>query len=115
MARYLEYDKKTGRIISEIISEAMPEVASNCALLEINDDLQIDTSLYAVKDGVLIKAQESITERLEREELSKQHLENTRKRMKSLGWECIMAILDNNDEAVKECQDEFRKLKAFIL
>ena len=115
MARYIEYEKKTGRIISEVISDTQPETSGNCALLEINDDLQIDTSLYAVKDGQLVKAQESISERLEREELSKQHLENTRKRMKSLGWECIMAILDNNDEAVKECQNEFKKLKAFIL
>ena len=74
----------------------------------------IDTSAYAVRDGQLVKLFETMEERLERERLRKERKEQTRQRIKAMCWECVASILDNNDDAVKDLQAEYSRLKAYI-
>ena len=109
MARYLEYDTNSGRIISEIISSIPPTIAGGYGLYQ-----EVDTAAYAVRDGKLVKLYETAEERIERERLRKIKKEQTRERIKSMAWECAMAILDDNDEAIKHLQKEFKELKAYI-
>ena len=54
MARYLEYEINSGRIISEIISATEPTPAEGYGLLEIPDNAELDTTIYAIKNGVLV-------------------------------------------------------------
>ena len=114
MARYLEYEKASGRIISEIISTYEPIVADGVGLLEIASDVELDTNLYSVKNGVLVKQYETNEERTERERLKREHQEKVRKRVQSMVLEVPIAILEGDDEAIEELRKEYRKLKALM-
>ena len=114
MARYLEYDKTTGRIISEIVSATKPEISGDYGLLEIADGVGFDTALYAVRDGQLVKMYETNEERLERERVKKEHGEQIRQRVKSMMYEAIMAILDDNEEALNDLKREYKSLKQYL-
>ena len=100
MARYLEYDKTTGRIISEIISASKPEVSGNYDVLEVADSLKINTALYCV--------------RLERERVKKEHGEQIRRRIKAMMYEVIIAILDDNENALNDLKAEYKSLKGYL-
>lgn len=114
MARYLEYEKASGRIISEIISTDEPIVANGIELFEIAPDVELDTSLYSVKNGMLVKQYETNEERIESEKLKREHQEKVRKRVQSMVFEVPIAILEGDDEAIEELRKEYRKLKAFM-
>ena len=114
MARYLEYDKTSGRILSEITSDTKPETSENCGLLEISGNDEINTTLYAVRSGQLVKLYESETERQERERIRREQMESIRQRVKGMTYELCLAILDANDDAVKDLQNEYRSLKAYF-
>ena len=114
MARYLEYDTNTGRIISEIISSGKPKLSGNYALLEIQDGQEINTSLYAVRDGQLVKLYETNEERLEREKVRREYGAKIRERVKSMVYETIIAVLDDNGKALEDLKAEYKSLKAFL-
>lgn len=114
MARYLEYEKASGRIISEIYSTYEPEVAEGVGLLELTTEDEIDTSLYSVKNGVLVKNFETNEERIERERLKREHQEKVRKRVQSMVLEVPIAILENDDDAIEELRKEYQRLKAYM-
>ena len=114
MPRYLEYDKNTGRIVCEIVSATKPEASGNFELLEITDAQEIDTSLYAVRNGQLVKLYETNEERSERERLRKENAERVRERMKTMEHEYIFAKLDENETAVKDLIREFKELKVYL-
>ena len=114
MARYLEYDKSSGRIISEIISASKPEMSGNYDVLEIADDLEINTALYVIKDGQLVKMYETNEERLERERVKKEHGEMIRARVKAMFYEVILAILDENESALNALKSEYKGLKVYL-
>lgn len=114
MAKYLEYEKASGHIVSEIISVKQPEVSNGYGLLEIDDNTEIDTRLYAIKNGVLVKNYETNEERLERERLKKEHTESVRKRVKSMMYEVCISILENDDDALDELRREYKELKAYL-
>lgn len=114
MAKYLEYEKASGRIISEIISLKEPEVSNGYGLLEIDDNTEIDTRLYAIKNGVLVKNYETNEERLERERLKREHTESVRRRLKSMMYEVCIALLENDPNALEELRKEYKELKAYL-
>ena len=114
MARYLEYDKTTGRIISEIISASKPEVSGNYDVLEVADSLKINTALYCVRDGQLVKMYETNEERLERERVKKEYGEQIRRRVKAMMYEVIIAILDDNENALNDLKAEYKSLKGYL-
>ena len=114
MARYLEYDNNTGRIVCEIVSAIKPEASGNFELLEITNAQEIDTSLYAVRGGKLVKLYETNEERFERERLRKENIEQARERIKTMFYEGMAALLDGNDTAFKALQTEFKELKVYF-
>ena len=114
MPRYLEYDKTTGHIISEIISTTKPELSGNYNVLEIADGAEINTALFVVRDGQLVKLYETNEERLERERVKKEHGEQIRKRVKAMMYEVILAILEDNENALNDLKAEYKNLKRYI-
>ena len=114
MGRWLEYDEATGRILSEVSSEDPPETTDGYGLLKINEYQEIDTSLYGVRDGQLVKLYETNAEKQERERIRREHLEKVRSRLKGMTYELCIAMLDDNDAAVKNLKAEFREMKAYL-
>ncbi len=114
MARYLEYDKTNGRIISEIFSPQEPTPSAGIGLLEIDTDAELDTNLYAVKNGVLVKQYETNEERIERIRLRQEQRESVRKRIRSMVNEVIITILENDTKALEKLREEYRTLKAYM-
>ena len=114
MAKYLEYDKTTGRIISEIVSDEKPQSAGDFALLEIQDGEEINTSLYAVRDGQLVKLYETNEERFERERIRKEYGEQIRKRVQAMMYEAVIAILEDDDKTLQSLKAEYKDLKAYL-
>ena len=112
MARYLEYEINSGRIISEIISAAEPTPAEGYGLYPIPDDAELDTTLYKVLNGVLVKQYETNEERLERAIRKKEQGENVRLRLQSIVYEVIFAILEDDKAAMQELREEYKRLKA---
>ena len=114
MARYLEYETLTGHIISEFSSNSQPDPSDGISYLPIDDNLVIDTASFAVKNGTLVKLYETNEERIERERVKQEQTDKIRNRINSMCHELDFAILDNNDNAVKELQKEFKELKALL-
>ena len=114
MARYLEYEINSGRIISEIISATEPTPAEGYGLLEIPDGAELDTTIYAVRNGVLVKQYETNEERIERERLRLEEKARVRERIKSMVYEVIIALLENDEAALEELREEYRTLKAYM-
>ena len=114
MAKYLEYDKITGRIISEIVSASKPELSGNCGLLKVEPDFQVNTALYVIRDGQLVKMYETNEEKLERERIRKEHGEKIRRRVKAMMYEVIIAILEDNEKALEDIRSEYKSIKGYL-
>ena len=114
MARYIEYETDTGRIISELISETLPISQENLSYLEIPEEQLLDLTGYKVKNGSLVKDYETNEERLERERVKREQAEKVRLRIKSMTYELCLAILDDNDEAINDLKAEFKRLKVYL-
>ncbi len=114
MGKYFEYDVASGRIISEITCSIPPEVSDGLALLEVNGTADIDTTLYGVRDGVLVRLYETNEERLERERLRRENAASARLRISSMTGEIGLALLENDEETIKRLRDEYRSLKAYL-
>ena len=112
MARYLEYEKSTGRIVSEIISPSEPTVAAGFGIFELNSDEELDTNLYAIKNGVLVKNYETNEERIERLKARAEQRQKIRKRIQSMVNEVCITILENDPDALEGLRAEYRELKA---
>lgn len=114
MNKYLEYDINTGKIVCILSADNPPLPANGFALLLIDDDINIDTSSFAVRNGQLVKLFETNAERAERERLRKEYSEQKRLRLKSMIYECVVAILDDNLDALNELKNEYKQLKVYL-
>ena len=114
MAKYLEYDLASGQIVSEMTSSIPPTPATGYGLLEIPESAVLDTTLYIVKNGVLVKQYETNEERIERERLKREQREKVRARIRSMAHEVCICILENDEAALKELREEYRSLKAYM-
>ena len=114
MHKYLEYDINSGQIVCILSADNPPQPANGFALLNIDDNCNIDTSSYAVRNGQLVKLFETNAERAEREKLRKEYSEQTRARLKSMIYECVVAILDDNIDALNELKNEYKQLKVYL-
>ena len=114
MARYIEYETDTGRIISELTSQMTPAPTENISYLEIPDDQLIDLTGYKVKNGSLVKDYETNEERLERERGKREQAARVRARLKNMGYEFVIAMLDDNDSEIKDLKAEFKRLKVYL-
>ena len=95
MRKFLEYDINSGQVISVITCENPPEPSNGLGLFEIDLNMNIDTSVYAVRDNQLVKLYETNAERAQREKLRKEYAEGVRKRLKSMIYEFVVALLDD--------------------
>ncbi|MBQ7594084.1 MAG: hypothetical protein IJU48_07010 [Synergistaceae bacterium] len=114
MSKYLEYEISSGKIISEIVSDTEPESSEGYSMLEIDENLKLDTTGYIIRDGVLVKDFETNEERLERERLKREQAEQLHQRLKSMIYECVIAILENDNDAIEELRAEYRKMKVYL-
>ena len=114
MSKFLEYNLNNGHIISEIIAQSPPTPADGFALLQVDDNLNIDTSCYAIREGQLVKLFETNAEIAEREKLRREHHEKVRERLHSMIHECIIAILDDNELELSNLRNEFKQLKVYL-
>ena len=114
MPKFFEYNINSGHIISEIIAQSPPAPADGFALLQVDDNLNIDTSCYAVRDGQLVKLFETNAEIAERERLRKEYHEQVRERLHSLIHQCMIAFLDDNSDEINNLRLEFKQLKAYL-
>lgn len=114
MSKFLEYDINSGQIVCILTADNPPQPANGFALLQVDNELNIDTSSYAVRDGNLVKLFETNAERAERERLRKEYSEQTRLRLKSIVYEFVIALLDDNINAINTLKKEFKKLKVYL-
>lgn len=114
MSKFLEYNLHNGLIISEISAVSPPLPAEGFALLQVDDNLNIDTSSYAVREGQLVKLFETNAEIAERERLRRVHYEKVRERLHSMIHECVIAILDDNNQEINNLRNEFKQLKRYL-
>ena len=112
--KFLEYDRTSGKIICELISESKPEATGNLDFLEIPEDEDIDTSLYAVKEGLIVKLYETNEERLERERIRKERAEAYRSRMKSLPIEFVFALMHDDEITANKCKKELHEIERYL-
>lgn len=114
MAKYLEYEVASGQIVSELISSIEPTPATGYALLEIPDNSEIDTSLYIIKNGTLVRQYETSEERLKREMQKHENREKVHARLMSMINEVCICLLEDDEAALNELREEYRSLKAYM-
>ncbi len=112
--KFLEYDLLTGRIISEIVSPIEPKTLDDRGILQINDNDNINTSMYIIKNGALVKTYESKIEKLERERIRNENNMRSRLRLKSMQTEFFIAMMRDDIEAINELKKEFRQLEIYL-
>ncbi|MBQ2617055.1 MAG: hypothetical protein IJF90_09360 [Synergistaceae bacterium] len=112
--KYLEYDRASGRILSEITSSQEPPLSDGVGYLKIEDGEYIDSTLYRVRDGAVVKAVESNAEQLERERRRRERMEQNRQRLRSMCYEYTLAMLADDVETVKALKREYQGMKAYI-
>ena len=112
--KYLEYVKTSGVIVSEITSETVPKTSDKFAYLPVASDTDIDTSLYAVRNGQLVKLYETKEERLQREKVRREHGEEIRKRMKAITNDATIAMLEDDEDTLNKLKAEYKNLKAYL-
>lgn len=114
MHKFLEYDINSGKIVCVLSCDNPPLPANGFALLQVDDNLDIDTSSYAVRNGNLVKLFETNSERAEREKFKQEHREQIRSRLKSMCREFLIAMLDDNLNEINNLKAEFKQLKVFL-
>ena len=114
MARYLEYEEDSGRILCELTSETEPAVQDGHGALEVDESLQIDPANYIVREGALVRARETSAERAERLKQAKERAERGKRRVKSMMNEFVLALLDGNEDAQMRLRKEFQQIKAVL-
>ena len=114
MSRYLEYEILSGRILSEVTSDTLPEAADGIGFLEVSGDGDIDTSIYGIRGGQLVRLYETAEERAERERLRREKADQIRQRLKGMVYEVCIAILEDDDSAIAELRREYKELKVYM-
>ena len=114
MARYIEYDTISGRIISEIKALKPPRMSDGMSFIEVDEDAEIETSLYLVKDGKLVKAFKALNEETEQERIKREYAESVRLRVKSMEHELCVALLAEDDEEIARLKREYKNLEAYL-
>lgn len=114
MTKYIEYDTTSGHIISEITAESPPEVQDGVALIEIDENADIEIGRYTVKDGKLKKIYETNAEKEEQERIKREYTEKVRKRVQSMTTELCIALLDNDNEEIERLRREYKSLRVYL-
>lgn len=114
MARYIEYDKLSGHIISEMKTKERPYLTEGASLMEIDEDTDIEIGRYIVKDGELVKIHETNAEKSEQERIKREYAESVRARIRNMIYELCIAQLENDDEEIGRLRREYKSLRAYL-
>lgn len=114
MARYIEYDTATGHIISELKADNPPEVSLGTALLEIDDNAEIEIARYIVKNGELQKIHITNAEKFDQERIKQEYRNSVRLRVKSMMSELCLAILEDDGNEIARLRREYKSLKVYL-
>ena len=112
--KFLEYDIKTGRILSEVTSGVDPEPENGRGYYEIGRNEELDITQYAVRGGSLVKVGETNQEKLERERIRREHGEQCRRRLRSLKEEYLIAMIAEDEDEMNNLRREFARMKAYL-
>ena len=112
--KFLEYDIKTGRILSEVTSSVEPEPEDGRGYYEIGRNEELDITQYAIRGGSLVKVGETNQEKLERERIRREHGEQCRRRLRSMKDEYLIAMIARDEEEQRNLEREFDKMKAYL-
>ncbi len=112
--KFLEYDIKTGRILSEVTSSVDPEPEDGRGYYEIGRNEELDITQYAIRGGSLVKVGETNQEKLERERIRREHGEQCRRRLRSMKDEYLIAMIARDEEEQRNLEREFDKMKAYL-
>ena len=102
---WLEFETDSGRIVCEVKSGGTPTVMEGHDVIPAPEDWDGDILGWTVVDGALARARTTKPERVEHDRVE---------RIKDLMNEFIVALLDEDAEAVTALKAEFRRLKAAI-
>lgn len=112
--KFLEYDIKTGRILSEVTSSIDPEPEDGRGYYEIGRNEELDITQYAIRGGSLVKVGETNQEKLERERIRREHGEQCRRRLRSMKDEYLIAMIARDKEEQRNLEREFDRMKAYL-
>ena len=112
--KYLEYEIKTGRILSEVTSTIEPEPEDGRGYYEIGSNEELDITQYAIRGGSLVKVGETNQEKLERERIRREHGEQCRRRLRSMKDEYLIAMIARDEKEQRNLEREFDKMKAYL-
>ena len=112
--KYLEYELKTGRILSEVKSSIEPDPEPDRGYYEIGSNEELDITQYAVRGGSLVKIGETNQEKLERERIRREHGEQCRRRLRSLKEEYLIAMIAEDEEELSNLKREFNAMRAYL-
>ena len=112
--KYLEYDLKSGRILSEVKSSIEPDPEPDRGYYEIGSNEELDITQYAVRGGSLVKVGETNQEKLERERIRREHGEQCRRRYKVLREEYLMAMIARDEDEKRNLEREYDAMKAYM-
>jgi hypothetical protein len=111
--RYLEYDKTTGRILSEaFVDEDYQFPEDEYGRLEVALYLAVDFARYAVKDGEIVLAVESEIEREERLARVAAEQAQRKRRMREIVFDFVMAQLEDDATRQGFLKAEYNTLKS---
>ena len=117
MPRYIEYEKASGRILSEVTSPGQPDETDGICFLEVPEDADgFDTTEYAVKSGKLerLKKDEDAQARAERERVRQEHRDEIHLRLKGMMYELLIAIFEDDNTAIEGLRKEYKELKVYM-
>lgn len=114
MKRFLEYEKSSGRIICEVYAENVPQVGDGHAVLEIGENMTLDTNNSAVRDGVVVRLYETPEERREREKLRREYKEKAHARVRHLLYDFLTALIEDNEMKIEVLKEEYRVMKRWM-
>ena len=110
----MEYDIKTGRILSELTCREEPYSENGIGYYEIGSNEELDITQYAIRGGSLVKTGETNQERLERERIRREHGEQCRRRLRSLKDEYVIAMIAGDENEMENLKREFSRMKAYL-
>jgi len=109
MARYMEYDKVTGKILC-FLNAYNPSVDPSTGLIEVPQGYKCNISAYVVRDGEIVRACETGCERVEREK----RREEGYAAVMAIAKEFLIALLYEDDLKMAKLKKEAAPLKVYL-
>ena len=119
MAKWLEYEVDTGRILCLLTladdgSGEEPRLQPGNALIAAPEDWDGDAEGWTVQDGELERTRMTPAERRELERQRRERAANAWKRVIQIKDELILALLEDDGERIAGLKAEYKRLKGLL-